>query len=136
MTTYQKIGVSGFLNHNNKVLLVRRAPYDGFMANFWELPGGKVEFGEDPKEALKREFQEEVGLQISVDKPIHLFSYLSDNNNRQTVDITFITTLEGENTDIKLSPEHTEYTWVDKNEVGNYSMSDEMKRCIEAGFNQ
>jgi 8-oxo-dGTP diphosphatase len=106
------------------------------MANFWELPGGKVEFGEDPKEALKREFQEEVGLQISVDKPIHLFSYLSDNNNRQTVDITFIITLEGENTDIKLSPEHTEYAWVDKNEVGNYSMSDEMKRCIEAGFNQ
>lgn len=49
----------------NKILIVRRGPGQSG-AGFWEFPGGKVEVGEDPKEALVREIDEELGITIRV----------------------------------------------------------------------
>ncbi|WP_413581312.1 (deoxy)nucleoside triphosphate pyrophosphohydrolase [Bdellovibrio sp. HCB288] len=48
-----------------RILLVRRGPGQSG-AGFWEFPGGKVEPGESPEQALRREIDEELGIQISV----------------------------------------------------------------------
>ncbi|RKD27010.1 DNA mismatch repair protein MutT [Ammoniphilus oxalaticus] len=40
------------------------------LAGLWEFPGGKVEPGEDHKQALKREIKEELGCVIDVGEPI------------------------------------------------------------------
>lgn len=45
------------------VLLVRRAPGDRFSGHF-ELPGGKVDPGETPQQALARELHEETSLRL------------------------------------------------------------------------
>jgi len=39
----------------------------GEWKDWWEFPGGKIEFGESPEEALKREIQEELSTIIGVD---------------------------------------------------------------------
>ncbi len=46
-------------------LLSRRLP-DAHLAGYWEFPGGKLEEGEDPVAALKRELQEELGIDVTV----------------------------------------------------------------------
>lgn len=46
-------------------LIVRRGPLQTG-AGSWEFPGGKVESGEDPTEALVREIKEELGVDIQV----------------------------------------------------------------------
>lgn len=53
-----RIGVHGVVRQNGKILLVEHAsgPYKGRFG----LPGGKIEHGESPEDALRREFQEEV----------------------------------------------------------------------------
>lgn len=53
----------GVLVRSGRVLIQKRPP-TGLMANLWEFPGGKVEPGESPGEALKREFREELELAV------------------------------------------------------------------------
>jgi 8-oxo-dGTP diphosphatase len=48
-----------------KVLACRRAA-DRHLGGLWEFPGGKVEDGEDPREALARELSEELGIVVEV----------------------------------------------------------------------
>ncbi len=41
----------------------------------WGLPGGRVEHGESPHEALRREVQEEVSLDVAIHGPVGVFHF-------------------------------------------------------------
>jgi ADP-ribose pyrophosphatase YjhB (NUDIX family) len=51
---------------NGRVLLARRAhePFKGF----WDIPGGFLEEGEDPRDGLRRELREETGLEVEPER--------------------------------------------------------------------
>jgi A/G-specific adenine glycosylase len=55
----------GVLWRNGRVLVQQR-PEGGMLAGLWEFPGGKVEPGETPEQAVVREFREETGLSVRV----------------------------------------------------------------------
>lgn len=59
-----------------RVLIALRPPHV-YMPGVWEFPGGKVESGEDALAALKREYHEEIGIEISQAHPLleHQHSY-------------------------------------------------------------
>ena len=65
-THVTKLGATGILILNRKVLLGRREPDDHSLPGFWCLPGGGVEFQETINAAIEREFMEEVGLKVAV----------------------------------------------------------------------
>jgi 8-oxo-dGTP diphosphatase len=56
---------AGIVVEDGRVLLTQRKP-GGHLAGLWEFPGGKVEPGEDPREALRRELREELGIEVCV----------------------------------------------------------------------
>ena len=52
---------------DGRVLLTRRAEGQ-HLAGLWEFPGGKLEAGESPEEAVVRECREECGIDVSVER--------------------------------------------------------------------
>ena len=57
--------VGAVIVRDDKVLCAQRGP-SGALAGKWEFPGGKVEAGETPRDALAREIREELGCGVVV----------------------------------------------------------------------
>ena len=65
---------TGVLVHDGLVLAQKRMP-DDIWANLWEFPGGIVEEGESPQQAVIREYLEETGLTVYGPEPIGSFRH-------------------------------------------------------------
>lgn len=58
------VAACALVNEAREVLIAKRPPGRSF-AGLWEFPGGKVEQGEGPEDALVRELKEELGIEIA-----------------------------------------------------------------------
>ena len=65
--------VAAVIRQNEKIFATQRGY--GEWKDGWEFPGGKIENGETPKAALKREIQEELDTEISVKERIDTIEY-------------------------------------------------------------
>ena len=72
------IAIGILRNTKNEVLLSKRMKGKN-LKGYWEFPGGKIEPNETPEEALFREFQEELGLEIGRIKKMESISYQYDH---------------------------------------------------------
>ena len=72
-----RIAIGILRNTKNEVLLGKRTK--GSLIGYWEFPGGKIESNETPEEALFREFQEELGIEIGRSKKMEQIEYHYDH---------------------------------------------------------
>jgi 8-oxo-dGTP diphosphatase len=98
--------VGAVIVQDGMVLCAQRGP-EGLLPHKWEFPGGKVEAGEDPREALAREVDEELRCLVAVGDQVERTTYGYDF---ATVTLTtfYCELLEG---DPQLT-EHAEVRWV------------------------
>lgn len=110
--------VAALIKKNNNVLIARRSTGDENVLGKWEFPGGKVEPNETEGHAIEREIKEEFELDIKANK------YITNNvceYPTKTVDLRLYECeyISGE---FKLH-DHSEYKWVNINELLNYDLA-------------
>lgn len=105
-----QVGVKVFLsNDQGKFLALQRAkPYPGDTKPKWDIPGGRINVGEELVVALKREVREETGMELQ-DQPKLLLAQ-DIIRDKHVVRLTYRATAKGE---ITLdAQEHQAYQWM------------------------
>jgi len=132
-----KAAVKAVIKREDKFLVIKQELPDKIV---WDLPGGKVEYGESPYDTLKREVMEEVCVPIDIIKPIGMFWFFIQDNI-QVICTTFLCTLTDDSKiDITKNPADeniSEFRWVTKEEfltdeypVGDNSLKDLVRRDV------
>jgi 8-oxo-dGTP diphosphatase len=100
-------------NEKGEFLLLRRAENSHSNPGKWDLPGGKLNHGEILEEAIVREVWEETGISIV---PGEIAGYVVFELPQKKV-IAIIYDGGYVISDVKLSYEHTEYSWTPLNKI-------------------
>ena len=104
-----RIAAKSFIVKDNKLLVLKRRPNDVQKPSIWEIPGGRLEPGEDPVDGIKRETKEETGIDIEVSHPLNVRHFVRDDNQTITMLVFLCKAL---NDNVKLSQEHTDFDWI------------------------
>jgi 8-oxo-dGTP diphosphatase len=78
--------VAALILKNGKVLVCQRTRHQS-MPLKWEFPGGKIEDGEQPRDALRRELEEELGIDAQVGEEVARIRH--DYKNGGAVELRF-----------------------------------------------
>lgn len=102
-----------FIEHENRILLLHRQETKS-QGNLWGIPGGKLDKGETPLQAVLREIKEETGYDFSKQAVENLEAvYIEYNDKDHFVYHMFRTKLIGDPSAVKINfREHKGYTWV------------------------
>lgn len=120
--TYVLIGQKAIvLNKKNQILLLQRSEKSG-NGGKWSLPGGALEFQEDPFDSIKREIEEETQLKVSKLKPFSVRSYLTQANDFVVV-MGYSCFAYGET--VVLNWEHDDYKWLEKHKAFQLDLSED-----------
>jgi 8-oxo-dGTP diphosphatase len=107
--------VAAVIERGGLVLIGQRKPR-GRHALKWEFPGGKVEPGEESREALVRELREELGIEARIGDEIERYDFSYSANNVTRLIFFHVTKFTGE-------PENLDFAqivWAHRNRLPDY----------------
>ncbi len=120
-----RISTAGIIRKDNRVLIALRKPGTS-IGESWEFPGGKARDYETPREALTREFQEELGVAVHVGE--QLFEGFFTNRDSEYRLLAFSVSLESEDFNLL---EHSSVDWVEISSLGEYPMASSDRQIVE-----
>jgi 8-oxo-dGTP diphosphatase len=126
-----KIAPKAIIFDQDQVLILTRSKKErkDRHSHGWDFPGGGLETGELIMDALAREVKEETGLSVKVISPAYIYDELMDEKHLVIMKFACCNPVG----DIKLSPEHDDYRWVDMKNLANEPfpewMKEEMRRA-------
>lgn len=128
----EKIGVTQkafVFDGKGKFLIIRRTETAPSKPNKWDLPGGAIDFGEDPIDSIHREIKEETGLEIEGLRPFDTTSKVDEDGEFWT---TIAYCAKAKSNNVKLSFEHNDLKWVTFKEFSKYTDSKRFLKFLTA----
>lgn len=110
----------GLIRFDNKYLILKKAKSNyPHSSEKWECPGGRIEENETPKDALLREINEEIKLKCEIIRELPLLENETDTYKSKC----YVYLLESFSKNVILSDEHTEFKWVNANDVKKFDLA-------------
>jgi len=127
----QRIAVRAIIHKDGKTLLLRRASGRETILGRYELPGGKLEYGEQPEDALGRYLRDDAGLTVRTTQLFDVLSYIDhDNRDMQYVIILYLVSLDHDDVKIILNQNYDHYLWEKLSNIHQEELTESAKLLL------
>lgn len=122
--------VAGIIWGNDGRILISKRPSNTHLAGYWEFPGGKIESGETPAEALIRETEEELGIVV---RPIKELTCTLYQYPEKYIELIFLQALFISGIPKRIGV--ADFAWIYPSEVGNYRFPEADQTLFKTDWN-
>lgn len=120
----QRLSVRAIIRQDEKTLLLRRANGRETILGQYELPGGRLAYGEQPEDALRRYLHDDAGLHIQTAQLFDAVTYVDhDERDIQYGVIVYLVAIAGSRS-VTLSPNYDKYLWQRVSNIAQDSVTD------------
>lgn len=127
----QRIAVRAIIRKDEKTLLLRRANGRPSILGKYELPGGKLEYGEQPEDALVRFLADDAGLTIQTAQLFDVLTYIDhDDRDTQYVLILYLVSLGPGGGHVTLSQNYNHYKWESTAKIHQEELTESAKLLL------
>ena len=124
-TMKQRLSVRAIINEDGKALLLKRNNGRETILGKYELPGGKLAYGEQPEDALRRYLHDDAGLHIQSSQLFDAVTYIDyDDRAIQYGVIVYLVTLAQQRHPMKLSGNYSKYKWHTMSNIQQSELTD------------
>ncbi len=120
------------IGKDNKILLIQRSAEDPWLPGKWEFPGGKLDPGQSPTDALERELWEETHLTMTpISRQAYAYGKILTEGKYAGLpflEIIGIANLQGGR--LTLSKEHQDSGWKTIEEAYSLELTDETRKAL------
>lgn len=126
----QRIRVVGIIKNEEGVLIFKRNRGRSESPVFWELPTGKIKFGEQPEEAMARSLNEYTGLSATSVKLKDVVTFMAPEGSSQLSNLYIVYELSAEG-DINPDQRYSAYKYVKNFDQANITLDEASMSVIE-----
>ncbi|MGK2896765.1 MAG: reverse transcriptase-like protein [Candidatus Saccharimonadales bacterium] len=127
----QLISVRAIIRKEDKTLLVRRANGRSSILGRYELPGGKIGYGEQPEDALSRYVKDDTGLVVRKAQLFDVITYIDhDDHGTQYTFLLYIVSLGANGNKVDLSQNYDHYQWSNIREIHQDELTESSKLLL------
>jgi len=121
----QRLSVRAIINEDGKALLLKRNNGRPTILGKFELPGGKLAYGEQPEDALRRYLHDDAGIHIQSSQLFDAVTYIDyDDRAIQYGVIVYLVTLAPQRHPMKLSGNYSKYKWHSMSNIHQAEITD------------
>lgn len=124
----------GLISYNGKILLLRESGkyIDGMNAGQYDVPGGRLNLGEDLLKGLSREIFEESGIKISMPKKFFINNVTVKKHGQEWHIERNYFSCQAQTDQVQLSSDHDHYLWVDPTEYQSSNIIENLHEVFVA----
>lgn len=127
----QRIAVRAIIRVDEKTLLLRRSTGRPSIIGKYELPGGKLEYGEQPEDALTRYLQQDADLIVRSVQLFDVLTYIDhDDRDMQYVFILYLVSLNDSGRKVTLGDNYDHYLWKKMSDIQQNELTESAKLLL------